>query len=111
MKFIAKQRIEQFRKKRAEKEQAKIEAIAAEHHAIVERQKSKRQEQLEKIDTLDIESIGSIDGTAFAKSIKQFAERLSKMPLNKPYMSISTAIHMLCAIIEKMPQFKEDKRE
>ena len=69
------------------------------------------QREMAKIDSLDIESIGSIDGTAFAKKIKQIAERLAKMPPNASYMEVATAIHMLHNIIERMPEFKEDKRE
>lgn len=70
-----------------------------------------RQEILAQIDGLDIENIGAIDGATFAKKLKQYAESLSKIPSNKDYMQIATAIHMLYRIIEKMPQFEEDEHE
>ena len=57
--------------------------------------KGKRQLALARIEALDTEHIGMIDGSAYAEKIKKLARRFADLPLNKEFMYIDTVIHLL----------------
>lgn len=76
---------------------------------IVKKTEQERHKALSEFDALDIENIGSIDGTEYAKMIKKFAARLAAHPYND--ISVATEIHMLFLLAESLSKYKEDKHE
>lgn len=85
-----------------------------EYFSVVESLKESEQElheQLARLYTFDVESIGSIDGTVFANRIKNIAENFAKSPIREGLATVPNVIHLLGGLIETMPEFKEEKHE